>query len=144
MAVGIAGAAFKAAFAVLPLFSGGSHTLLSSGMTPAAALLVVVRLEFGGVLAGILFLLPWLLPMYVIGLAVARLVRTSHCLFFTVLGLCMGVALPFAISAPHLPLAASENIARAALVRLGCIYTAAGAIGGTTCWAILRITRRST
>ena len=59
-------------------------------------------LELGAVLAALVFASVWTLPMYVAGMALARLFGVRRWIYFVALGIVLVVAFPYVVSAPRM------------------------------------------
>ncbi|KLU24334.1 hypothetical protein EOS_20550 [Caballeronia mineralivorans PML1(12)] len=95
-------------------------------------------LELGAVLAALVFASVWTLPMYVAGMALARLFGVRRWIYFVALGIVLVVAFPYVVSAPRMPFAllGIKNID----MWFAVFNMPIGVIAGVVCWLVLRAT----
>jgi len=96
--------------------------------------------EFGAILAALGFASLWILPMYVIGMVLARLSGMRRWIYFVTLGTVLAIALPYVARASRMPLSALGI--QVVDLRLAVVSMPVGVIGGVVCWLVLLATYR--
>lgn len=96
--------------------------------------------ELGAVLAALGFASLWILPMYVIGMVLARLSGMRRWIYFVTLGTVLVIALPYVAWASRMPLSALGI--QVFDLRLAVVSMPVGVIGGVVCWLVLLATYR--
>jgi len=99
-----------------------------------------LRIEFGTVLGALVFASMWVLPMYAFGMVLARLLGMRRWIYFVAMGIALVVALPYVISAPHVPYLLLMN--RDFITQFSTLTMPLGIVGGAVCWLVLRLTYR--
>jgi len=99
-----------------------------------------LRVELGAVLGALVFASMWVLPMYAVGMVLARLLGIRRWSYFVAMGIALAVALPYVISTPHLPFLLLRN--RHISTQFSAVTMPLGIIGGAVCWLVLRLTYR--
>jgi hypothetical protein len=99
-----------------------------------------LRVELGTVLGALVFASMWVLPMYAVGMVLARLLGVRRWTYFVALGIALVVTLPYVISAPHIPFSLLGN--RRISMQFSVVTIPLGIIGGAVCWLVLRATYR--